>query len=877
MNSNKVNNTSRGKKNNVKIKQEENKRGKSKKVFDENSNNIKFEKYDNFLSEQNDENIKINNNRRGKIIKNPILSPSKPDKNKNIIFNDFHSEARGSIPKKFNLKKNDNNNFDICIPIDKYNENIPSYQYTRSNTRKKISAIVQKEIKELKNNLVPKSHNKDKAKQKDTSKIEKERKNSKNVNKCTAICQYTNMFDINNINNIKQERGKTRRNTGSYATRKNNNIIDDTVSVRTIKNKEMKKKEKEKKKVKKERRKRGAKEHKKDNNATTRQGKSKSHTSNSIREKIKEEEKNNEIRKRNKRDYSSPRNLNSKNYIDNSLSLKNKMIKREDSNSIKKISPQKTFNYKKVINNKLSLLDDYTYSNPKIDMKKFTITLKKHLIKNNAKNPKKKDLLQKSRSNINVNMLGKKRKRNPSVQSKNIKKEDNNTPPRTYKKIKNEEEKDKSEVIIKGKSHKVTFKVEKDALNENSHNEHTKLKNDVNIERKKAKNNVKKNTQRTKSVKKKQKKKEFETVNQELNSVDSFSEPDKNIYDQDYYNIGNNNYKLNNFNNAQNIQYQQENPQTDFFQKKSNSLLYSLRNSNDINCPNSLPNYKSNDSQNKYKSYNNNTNIKPFCLNFDNPINANNMLSSNSFHELPSETANFICSHSNSLEYSFPLDFEEKIDIKEDKTYFAKTSKYIKYCPIDEYIPPICNEEKKPYRSRIAINHTRKLEFPKKKENKPNSFESDNDKTDITSTNNDYVNDLPSILKIPRIKPYKEEHSKMIKDKLIQDGIKIYKNDNENILKEEKSLYIGSFVLYDEKNNIKVNVPCYKENEETKEFMNRKKLNIIEFQEDNDIETDEEQLELEIDRNNTALLNFMRKVSKNKNYVEDNLVRKKKV
>ena len=96
---------------------------------------------------------------------------------------------------------------------------------------------------------------------------------------------------------------------------------------------------------------------------------------------------------------------------------------------------------------------------------------------------------------------------------------------------------------------------------------------------------MKKNTQRTKSVKKKQKKKEFETVDQELNSVDSFSEPDKNIYDQDYYNIGNNNYKLNNFNNAQNIQYQQVNSQPVFFQKKSNSLLYSLRNSNDINYP----------------------------------------------------------------------------------------------------------------------------------------------------------------------------------------------------------------------------------------------------------------------------------------------------
>ena len=46
-----------------------------------------------------------------------------------------------------------------------------------------------------------------------------------------------------------------------------------------------------------------------------------------------------------------------------------------------------------------------------------------------------------------------------------------------------------------------------------------------------------------------------------------------------------NNYKLNNFNNAQNIQYQQVNSQPVFFQKKSNSLLYSLRNSNDINYP----------------------------------------------------------------------------------------------------------------------------------------------------------------------------------------------------------------------------------------------------------------------------------------------------
>ena len=44
----------------------------------------------------------------------------------------------------------------------------------------------------------------------------------------------------------------------------------------------------------------------------------------------------------------------------------------------------------------------------------------------------------------------------------------------------------------------------------------------------------------------------------------------------------------------------------------------------------------------------------------------------------------------------------------------------------------------------------------------------------------------------------------MIKDKLIQVGNKVHKNDNENILREEKSLYIGSFVIYNEKNNIKL-------------------------------------------------------------------------
>ena len=93
---------------------------------------------------------------------------------------------------------------------------------------------------------------------------------------------------------------------------------------------------------------------------------------------------------------------------------------------------------------------------------------------------------------------------------------------------------------------------------------------------------------------------------------------------------------------------------------------------------------------------------------------------------------------------------------------------------------------------------------------------------------------------------------------------------------EEKKLYIGSFILYDENTNIKVNVPCYRENEITKEFMRRKNLGIIEFQEDNDIDTDEEQLQLEVERNNEALINFMKKVENDREYVEKNLTRKKR-
>jgi len=323
-----------------------------------------------------------------------------------------------------------------------------------------------------------------------------------------------------------------------------------------------------------------------------------------------------------------------------------------------------------------------------------------------------------------------------------------------------------------------------------------KLKQGLNCDKKNTtKNKVKKGTKKHKSLKKNENKEEKldEINNDELKSVDSYSEPDKDFNNRDCFN---------------------------------QRIIINPLQSNSI---------------------------KDFNLN--------------------SETANFI--DSNNYEFSIPIDFEEKVDIKEDKTYFAKTSKYIKYHPIDKYLPPIANEDKKPYTSKICFPRTAKINFEKKET--PIAIDSDNDITDMTSINNELNNDfLPSILNIPRIKPYREEHSKLIKEKLMQDNIKIYQSDDENLQKEERAVYVGSFLLYDEKNNIKVSVPCYRENKKTRDYMKKKHLTIIEFQEDNDIDTDEEQLQLEIDRNNNALLNFMKKVNKDKNYVDKNLVRKRK-
>jgi hypothetical protein len=232
-------------------------------------------------------------------------------------------------------------------------------------------------------------------------------------------------------------------------------------------------------------------------------------------------------------------------------------------------------------------------------------------------------------------------------------------------------------------------------------------------------------------------------------------------------------------------------------------------------------------------------------------------------------------SFDNSFDYSFPIEYEDKIQIKEDVTYFGKNTRYIKYNPIDEYITPIPIKDKKNFKNKIS--KPKYINFFNKSKKDYNII--DSDFTDITSSNNNNDgnnNELPAILCIPRIKPFKEEHSKKIINKLKNCRIPQHKILDEKVKKEEQKLYIGSFILYDENTNIKVSVPCYRENEIMKEFMRRKNLRIIEFQEDNDIDTDEEQLQLEVERNNEVLIKFMKKVENDREYVENHLTRKKR-
>ena len=812
--------------------------------------NEEYENQEEFLSEpwgKDRTNLYIINNNKEQ---NPIYSPRKPEKHyKDIINNNMEIEENVELWNQFfikegrNVRKNRLKNKSyidkVTIENDFFRSNIANKKKNEKKRKEEFNC------KELSNNIsekVPQNkRKKDALLQKAKSRNERNPKN-KIMNNTESI----------NIIIDKKEENKKKKTHRSCTTRNIKIKLED--ENKTEKNMEKKKEQSNKNKGKKEKIKKEENDNKFENFYDIK-NKSRSHLSNSIKEKKeKEKEKGRKKREeRNYRDHSSSRNING----NNTNYILNNGIK-EDFNKLKIHSTKKEIKKSKNIKNKLLDISGYIFSFASFDRRKFTITLNKKLkIKDNTIIINK-DLIEVDKNEI---LLGRKRKRNDPKKAKEKKKENKNNKPS------NKQNKAKRKNKPKVKSPKIPVVNDNDKIeNKIKIEEMNKLKNDLNCDKnKEAGVKGKRKTKKHKSMIKKEKKYEYEKNSNygEINSFDSISLPDKNFDELDHFNHKNKyNFKFPNQVNLSSDPMQIETLENNDSQK-NNFLSNPLQNNSNINNKINL-----NNENNKFYSN--------YDLANTNYININS--SSNSLKDLNSETANFL----EMSNYSFPIDLEEKIDIKEDKTYYAKASKYLKYHPLDKYIEPICNEDKQPIKKRINYDKTNKLSFSKKKENQnkiSNQFDSDNDITDITSSNNEYNNynnDLPSILNLPRIKPFREEHAKMIKDKLNLENIKLYQNEDKNIQKEELDCYLGSFVLYDEKNNIKVTVPCYKDNMNTKEFMKRKRLTIIEFQEDNDIDTDEEQLELEVQRNTNALLSFMNKVKKNKNYVDKNLMRKKK-
>ena len=256
-----------------------------------------------------------------------------------------------------------------------------------------------------------------------------------------------------------------------------------------------------------------------------------------------------------------------------------------------------------------------------------------------------------------------------------------------------------------------------------------------------------------------------------------------------------------------------------------------------------------------------NSNIKKFdYMSFSSLVGYRSSMSSDNYGYFPFE---------DDLSFSLPIDDYRKIKFFSDISYFSRNSNYIKYHPIDEFFQSVSNEKST---SLSKIGKTEKINFCK---NEQMNIDNDNEINEFiySDEEKDYL--LP-ILSIPRIKPSRKEYILKIKNQFDKIGMKFYQTDNEIMKNEEKSLYIDSFILYDNINDIKVYIPCYRNNIRMEEFIRKKNLEIIEFQEDNDIDTDEEQLELEIDRNYKNFINFMKKVETEKNYIKKNLHRKQK-
>ena len=547
-------------------------------------------------------------------------------------------------------------------------------------------------------------------------------------------------------------------------------------------------------------------------------------------------------------------------------------------------------------------LEKYKYSTCQIDDELFTITLNRF--------PKSNDIqikLEKTDDEgeeNNINLLGNKRKRNINIKKEKVedKKSNKKTKKRNYK-VKKEKEKE------------VKIKKEKQQDKEVQKAKNKKNKSTKNEKRKNKK-------QKASTMKASQSKKEIEYYEDDNEYVYNY----KYNYNDDIINNNNNYYvkskskrgtkkhrsmkkkeKVKEKKLDIKVEIEKENHEDDYMISSCSSLSDGEKNTKKLSINDSKNSMKSDNNKNKniiiIKSEKNSEeseseqyqkmegeNSPIFSLykkaideNTENKeIKENNILDDN-INDITINKNNIsifsnkqysYSSFENSFDYSFPIEYEDKIQIKEDVTYFGRNTRYIKYNPIDEYATPIPIKDKKPFKNKIT--KPKYVNFLSKSKKDFNTI--DSDLTDITSNNNNdgIDSELPAILCIPRIKPFKEDHSKKIINKLKNCRIPQHKILDEKVKKEEQNLYIGSFILYDENNNIKVNMPCFRENEIMMEFMRRKNLGIIEFQEDNDIDTDEEQLQLEVERNNEALINFMKKVENDKEYVENNLTRKKR-
>jgi len=171
----------------------------------------------------------------------------------------------------------------------------------------------------------------------------------------------------------------------------------------------------------------------------------------------------------------------------------------------------------------------------------------------------------------------------------------------------------------------------------------------------------------------------------------------------------------------------------------------------------------------------------------------------------------------------------EDIKLEKDPNYLLNNTDYIKYDPIKRYY----NTDKKIIENIENLNKIEKL--------------------------------LP-ILEIPRIRPFNPDDTIKIKEKLKNYNISINKTEEK-----EKYYYKGSFLLYNEKSTVEVFVPCY----DDKYIFTKQRCfpKLKKFDEDNDTLTDNEQLDLEIKRGNECLLQFLKKVKEEKDYVKENLSR----